>query len=77
MQGMKTLNVPIDEFEYTRLGLTSDTISFGELKKKLNIESSREALLECNAIATSTGLSKLTLDEINAEIDAVRRKSRD
>jgi hypothetical protein len=69
---MKLLNVPIDEFEYAKLGLTSDTISFRDLKEKLSIDYVREALLQCNDIAERTGLSQLTLEDINTEINAVR-----
>lgn len=69
---MKLLNVPIDEFEYAKLGLTSDTISFRDLKEKLNIDYAKEALIQCNDIAERTGLSQLSLDDINAEINAVR-----
>jgi hypothetical protein len=69
---MKLLNVPIDEFEYAKLGLTSDTISFRDLKEKLSIGYAKEALIQCNDIAERTGLSQLTLDDINAEINAVR-----
>jgi len=64
--------VPIDEFEYAKLGLTSDTISFRDLKEKLNIDYAKEALIQCNDIAERTGLSQLSLDDINAEINAVR-----
>ena len=35
-------------------------------------EYAREALIECNNIAEKKGLSKMTMDEINAEIKAVR-----
>ena len=69
---MKQLNVPIDELEYAKLGLTSDTISFCDLKEKLSIDYAKEALLQCNNIAGENGLSQLSLDDINAEINAVR-----
>ncbi len=69
---MKLLSVPIDEFEYAKLGLTTDTISFRDLKEMLSINYAKDALLQCNDIAERTGLSQLTLDDINAEINAVR-----
>lgn len=69
---MKNLNVAINDFEYEKLGLTTDSVPFDELKEKISIEYAREALIKCNQIATQTGLSQLTLDEINAEINAVR-----
>ena len=68
----KNLNVAIDDLEYDKFGFESDNITFEELKEKISIEYAKEALLKCNLIAEQTGLSTLTLDEINAEINAVR-----
>jgi hypothetical protein len=42
------------------------------LVELINLEYARKALLECNEIAEKVGLSKMTMDEINAEIKAVR-----
>ncbi|MBA2561383.1 MAG: hypothetical protein H0V14_00460 [Chitinophagaceae bacterium] len=69
---MKNLTVTINDFEYEKLGFTTDNVPFDELKEKISIEYAREALIKCNQIAKQTGLSQLTLDEINAEINAVR-----
>ena len=69
---MRTLTVAIDDFEFARLGLTSDHVSFAELKKALWKAHAQEALRQCHQIANSTGLSNMTLDDINAEIQAVR-----
>jgi hypothetical protein len=69
---MKNLTVTINDFDYEKLGFTSDSVPFNELKEKISIEYAREALIKCNQIAKQTGLSQLTLDEINAEINAVR-----
>jgi len=41
------------------------------LVEKISLEYARQSLLEYNEIAEKTGLSKMTLDEINAEIKAV------
>lgn len=69
---MKLLNVNIDDLEYAKLGLTSDTISFRDLKEKMSIDYAKEALLQCNNLAAENGLSQLSLEDINAEINAVR-----
>ena len=69
---MRNLTVTINDFEYEKLGFTTDSVPFDELKEKISIEYAREALIKCNQIARQTGLSQLTLDEINAEINAVR-----
>jgi len=41
---------------------------FVKLLDLISREYARKALLECNEIAEQEGLSKMTLDEINAEI---------
>jgi len=75
---VKNLSVTIGDSEYSKLGLPSK-ISFAELKEKISLLFAKEALLKCQRIARTEGLSKITLDEINAEIKAVRRdaKNRD
>jgi len=69
---MKNLNVSINDFDYAKLGFSTDPISFDELREKLTLEYAKDALIRCNQIAENTGLSKLSLDDINAEINAVR-----
>ncbi len=69
---MRNLNVPINDSEFKKFGFTDDTISFEELKEKISIEYAKEALLRCNEIAKETGLDSLSLEDINAEINAVR-----
>lgn len=69
---MKQLNVSIDEFEYEKLGLSGNNISFRDLKEKLSIDYAKDALIQCNDIAAISGLSNLTLDDINAEINGIR-----
>jgi hypothetical protein len=69
---MRNLSVPINDSEFKKFGFTGDTISFEELKEKISIEYAKEALLRCNEIAKETGLDSLSLEDINAEINAVR-----
>jgi len=47
-------------------------IKFTDLIEMISREYARKALLECNEIAGQVGLSKMTMDEINAEIKSVR-----
>lgn len=72
---MKNISVSINDSEFSKLGLPSK-ISFAELKERLSLLFAKEALLKCHRIARETGLSKMTLDEINAEIKAVRRNAK-
>jgi hypothetical protein len=73
---MRTLTVSINEAEYLKLGLKDDKISFSELKEKISIEYARAALGKCHKIAGETGLANMTMDEIDAEIQAVRKNAK-
>lgn len=63
---MITLTVSIDETEYSKLGFKKNKISFAELKERISIEYAKTALSKCHKIAKDTGLSDMTIEEINA-----------
>ncbi|MFN7117051.1 MAG: hypothetical protein ACK4TA_09655 [Saprospiraceae bacterium] len=69
---MKTLNIAISEKDFNKYGFSAENLSFEELIEKINVELARQALLRAQEIAEQTGLSQMTLEEINAEIQAVR-----
>lgn len=69
---MKTLNIAISENDFYKYGFLTERLSFEELIEKINIELARQALTRAQEIAEQTGLSQMTLEEINAEIQAVR-----
>ena len=73
---MRTLTVSIDETEYLKLGIKDNKISFSELKDKIGIDYARTALTKCHKIAQETGLANITMDENNAEIQAVRKNAK-
>ena len=69
---MKTITISISEREFEEFGFQSDSLSFKDFLDKINREIAKKALLSCHKIAKETGLSELTMDEINSEIKAVR-----
>ena len=70
---MKSLQVNISESDYKKYNFTKgQEIKFPDLVEKINLEYARNALIECNEIAKKTGLSEITLDELNKEINAAR-----
>lgn len=73
---MRNLSVSINDTDFERLGFKDTKISFSELKEKLSIEYAREAMLKCQKIAEESGLSEMTIAEINKEIHAVRDESK-
>ncbi len=69
---MKTITVSISENEFERFGINSEKIDFKELLNKISIELARQAAYQCHEIAKRVGLSTMTMDEISAEVKAVR-----
>ena len=69
---MQTLQINISNTDFKKYNLESREIKFTDLVDLISKEYARKALLECNEIAEQEGLSKMTFDEINAEIKAVR-----
>lgn len=69
---MRIVQFKISETDFQRYNLGKGEIKFTDLVEMINREYARKALLECNEIAEQVELSKMTLDDINAEIKAVR-----
>ena len=70
---MKTVQLRVNDTDFQKYNLEIDReIDFSDLVQKISLEYARKALLECNVIAQEVGLSDMTLEEINAEIKAVR-----
>jgi hypothetical protein len=69
---MRTLQIKVSETDFKKYNLGSEEIKFTDLVDLISREYARKALLECNVIAEQEGLSKMSMDEINAEIKAVR-----
>jgi len=69
---MRTLLIKVSETDFQKYNLGNQEIKFTDLVDLISREFSRKALLDCNEIAEQVGLSKITMDEINAEIEAVR-----
>ncbi|MCR9017359.1 MULTISPECIES: hypothetical protein [Cyclobacteriaceae] len=73
---MKTIQVKVSEKDLEKYNLDSDPIiDFKLLVEKINLDFARKALEECQNIAKEVGLAELTLEEIDAEIKAVRNES--
>lgn len=69
---MRTVQIKVSETDFQKYNLGSLEIKFTDLIEMISREYARKALLECNEIAGQVGLSKMTMDEINAEIKSVR-----
>jgi hypothetical protein len=69
---MRTIQIKISESDFQKFNLGSGEIKFTELVERINSEYARRALMECNELAEQIGLSKMTMEEIDAEVKAVR-----
>ena len=73
---MKTISVQMSEVEYSTYGLLKDRFYFSEIAGLIERQMAKQALKRCVVIAEKSGLSAMTADEINAEINAVRKCKR-
>jgi hypothetical protein len=70
---MKTLHIRISDSDAHTYNLRDEQeMSFPALVENISRITAKQALLDCNMIAEESGLSSMSLDDINAEIRAVR-----
>jgi hypothetical protein len=71
---MRTAQVQIlvSKRDYLKYGLNNGIINFSKLKDNILQELFQKSILKSLRIAKKSGLSEMTLDEINAEIKKVR-----
>jgi len=69
---MRTLNIAISDLEYEKFGLRQEQLSFSDFVELVSRELSRQNLAKSVELAGQHGLSALTMDEISAEVRAVR-----
>ncbi len=72
MLKMRTAQIKVSETDYQKYNFNKGEVKFNDLVELINQEYAKNALQQCNDIAKQVGLSALSLDEINAEIKAVR-----
>jgi len=69
---MKTISVSISDLEYNQFGINNDRLSFTEFVDIINREITKQTLNKCIQLAEKYKLSKMSMDEINEEVKAVR-----
>ena len=70
---MKVINVQVSDVEYDTFGLSKDNFSFSEFADLIERQIARQALRRCVSLADRHGLSSMSMEEINAEVNAVRQ----
>jgi hypothetical protein len=69
---MKTISVQISDVEYSTFGLSKDRFFFSEIADLIERQIARQSLHRCVELAEQHNLSSITMDEINAEVNAAR-----
>lgn len=70
---MRTLSIAISDLEYNKFGIKTDQLSFTDFVDMVSRELSRQSLTKCVELAERYGLAKMNMDEISAEVKAVRK----
>lgn len=70
---MKTISIQISDVEYNAFGLSKDRFLFSEFADLIERQIAKQTLRRCVDFADQYGLSSMTMDEINAEVNAVRQ----
>jgi hypothetical protein len=70
---MKIISVQMSDWEYGNLGLSKNNFFFFVIADLIEQQIARQALRNSVKIAGKNGLSTMTMDEINNEINAVRQ----
>ena len=69
---MKTISVSISDLEYNQFGINNDKLSFTEFVDIVNKEITKQTLNRCVQLAEKYQLSRMSMDEINDEVKAIR-----
>jgi hypothetical protein len=69
---MKTISVSISDLEYSQFGINNNRLSFTEFVDIVNKEITKQTLNRCIQLADKYKLSRVSMDEINDEVKAVR-----
>ena len=73
---MRTLNVSISDKEFNKFGLQQEELTFDSLVILIRRQLMRENLDRCVELAEKHNLSKMTMEEISAEVKAVRQNAK-
>jgi hypothetical protein len=73
---MRTLNITISDIEFNKFGIKKENLTFTDMIDIVSKELARQNLNKCIELSEKYGISKMTMDEINIEVKAVRRNAK-
>lgn len=72
---MRTLSIEISDLEYEKFGIKNAQLSFSDFVDIISREISRQNLRKSVELSERYGLSGMTMEEISAEVKAVRNNA--
>ena len=69
------VQILVSKRDYLKYGLNSSIINFAKLKENILRELFQKSIEKSLRMAKKSGLSEITLDEINAEIEKARKNA--
>jgi hypothetical protein len=73
---MRTISIQMSDVEYSAYGLPKSNFYFSEIVDLVERQVARQALRRSVEMAEENNLSAMTMEEINAEVKAVRQCKR-
>ena len=72
---MRNVTISMSDLEYKNFGLKGDKMAISEFIDLIRRELARQSLNHAVELAEKHGLSDLTMEDIEAEINAVRKNA--
>ena len=69
---MKSLNIQISDLEFQQLGIKKSRLSFSEIIDIIVTRITQQTLEKSIGLSEKYGISKMSMDDINKEIKALR-----
>jgi len=73
---MKALSIKISELEYNKFRIVKERLAFTEFVEIISKELLRQSLIKSIEMSEKYGLSDMSMDEISAEVKAVRKNAK-
>jgi dimeric dUTPase (all-alpha-NTP-PPase superfamily) len=70
------MNISISDTEYDKFGFKNSELDFSEFVGIVSKELMRQNFDDCMSLAEKYGLSSMTMEEITAEVNAVRQNAK-
>jgi len=72
---MKTVQLLVNDKDYLKYGFSNNRMTLSKFREKIEIELFQKSIEKSLKIAKETGLSEMSLKDINTEIEKVRKSA--